>query len=190
MEKSVVLQLEPRLKLGMVDTGVAAGSYGSNTEIPTFTVDAKGRLNQASVVAVGTALSLAGDTGSESIEFLNDTMTIAGDTHVSTAADSDTLTISVDATSANVASTIIARDANGDFSAQNITANLLSGDVESVGISTFNEFRVNTKIYDSTGSSGGEKQTIGIDVTTGNLVWQDLTEILPQTRTTQSQVAA
>ena len=178
-----------KIELGMVDTGVAAGSYGSNTEIPTFTVDAKGRLNQASVVAVGTALSLAGDTGSESIEFLNDTMTIAGDTHVSTAADSDTLTISVDATSANVASTIIARDANGDFSAQNITANLLSGDVESVGISTFNEFRVNTKIYDSTGSSGGEKQTIGIDVTTGNLVWQDLTEILPQTRTTQSQVA-
>ena len=178
-----------KVELGLVDTGVAAGSYGSATAIPTFTVDAKGRLSESSTVAIGTAMTLAGDTGSEVIEFLNDTMTIAGDTHVSTDASNDTLTISVDATSANVASTIVARDADGSFSAGIVSADL-SGDVYSVGISTFNEFRVNTKIYDSTGSSGGEKQTIGIDATTGNLVWQDLTEILPQTRTTQSQVAS
>ena len=177
-----------KVELGLVDTGVAAGSYGSATTIPTFTVDAKGRLSESSTVAIGTAMTLVGDTGSEVIEFLNDTMTIAGDTHVSTDASNDTLTISVDATSADVASTIVARDADGSFSAGIVSADL-SGDVYSVGISTFNEFRVNTKIYDSTGSSGGEKQTIGIDVTTGNLVWQDLTEILPQTRTTQSQVA-
>ncbi len=177
-----------KVELGLVDTGVAAGSYGSATTIPTFTVDAKGRLSESSTVAIGTAMTLAGDTGSEVIEFLNDTMTISGDTHVSTDASNDTLTISVDATSANVASTIVARDADGSFSAGIVSADL-SGDVYSVGISTFNEFRVNTKIYDSTGSSGAEKQTIGIDATTGNLVWQDLTEILPQTRTTQSQVA-
>ena len=134
-----------KVELGLVDTGVAAGSYGSATAIPTFTVDAKGRLSESSTVAIGTAMTLAGDTGSEVIEFLNDTMTIAGDTHVSTDASNDTLTISVDATSADVASTIVARDADGSFSAGIVSADL-SGDVYSVGISTFNEFRVNTKI--------------------------------------------
>ena len=76
-----------KVELGLVDTGVAAGSYGSATAIPTFTVDAKGRLSESSTVAIGTAMTLAGDTGSEVIEFLNDTMTIAGDTHVSTDAE-------------------------------------------------------------------------------------------------------
>ena len=65
-EKSAVLQLEPRL-VGLVDTGVAAGSYGSATAIPTFTVDAKGRLSESSTVAIGTAMTLAGDTGSKSL---------------------------------------------------------------------------------------------------------------------------
>ena len=92
-----------KVELGLIDTGVAAGSYGSATEIPVFTVDTKGRLSESSTVAIGTAMAFVGDSGSEDIEFLNETMTIAGDTHVSTAAANNTLTISVDATSADVA---------------------------------------------------------------------------------------
>ena len=180
-----------KVELGLVDTGVAAGSYGSATAIPTFTVDTKGRLSESSTVAIGTAMTLVGDTGSEVIEFLNDTMTIAGDTHVSTDASNDVLTISVDATSAATPSTMVARDAEGGFSAGVIVANVFDGDLNSTGISTFsNDLQIGKRLIDAGGSSGGEKQTIGVNTTTGYLEWQDLTDILPQTRTTQSQVAA
>lgn len=41
--------------LGLADTAVAAGNYGSATNIPTITVDAKGRVTYAANVAVSAA---------------------------------------------------------------------------------------------------------------------------------------
>src|SRR4029078_4471990 len=46
------------------------------------------------------------------------------DTHVTIANNTDDITFSVDATSANTPSTIVARDASGNFSAGTITASL------------------------------------------------------------------
>jgi len=86
------------LTVTLSDTSVTAGNYGSATEIPSFTVDAQGRLTAASNVAIQTSWTLAGDSGSETVDG-GDTATFAGGLNITTAASAtDTLTIAMDTT--------------------------------------------------------------------------------------------
>ena len=86
----------------MDSTGVSAGSYGSTTEIPILTVDAKGRVTAASVGSISTSFTLTDGSNSETIAGGNTLTVTAGEGIDAVVGSTDTLTISAeDATSSN-----------------------------------------------------------------------------------------
>ena len=106
------------------NTAVTAGSYGSASEVATFTVDTKGRLTAASNVAISTSLSISGGSGTGSVDLLNNGLQFTDGTYVNTSVGGTSVTIGLDATASNTANFLVARDGSGNFAAGTITANL------------------------------------------------------------------
>ena len=99
--------------LDLDNTAVAAGSYGSSTQIPTFTVDAQGRLTAASFESISSSFDVAGDSGTTTIDNGSDTLTLTGGTGVATSVSGDTVTIDIGqdvATSADVTFNSVSTD--------------------------------------------------------------------------------
>ena len=89
------------ISITLADTAVTVGSYGSSTEIPTFTVDSKGRLTAAGVVSVATTLTILGDNETTTtVDLLNDSLTFIGGTGLTATATiaTDSVTFDLDDT--------------------------------------------------------------------------------------------
>ena len=121
------------IPLTLGSTGVSAGTYGGTTQVPTFSVDAKGRITSAANVAISTTLNIAGDAGTDAVALASDTITFKGGdgiTSVVTAANT-TVLFDVDNT---VVRTSGAQSISGDLS---VTGNLtITGTTTTVNTST------------------------------------------------------
>jgi hypothetical protein len=158
------------------DTAVTAGSYGSTTEIPTFTVDAQGRLTAASTVSVATQLDLGADNahGGYKLDLLTDSIKFVGGEGIDTTYTTDetlhTVTISgEDATTTNKG---IASFETADFT---VTSGAVSIKNVNLGTQTTGDYVANiqgttNEVTVSPTSGEGTTVTIGLpdDVTITN----------------------
>jgi len=118
------------ITIELTNTGVTAATYGSGTAIPTFTVDAQGRITSAGEVNVATTLNISGDAGlaSDGVSLLSDTLNFTGGTGVTTTiADNDvTFAIGQDVgTTANVTFSSVTANLIGDIFASDGTSKVL-----------------------------------------------------------------
>ncbi|NBV28973.1 hypothetical protein EBS02_08175, partial [bacterium] len=169
------------LALTLANTTVTPGSYGSSTEVATFTVDSKGRLTAAGTASVGTALTVAGDSGSENISLLSETLTISGGTNLTSSAASNTVTVNLDD---NISLTSVV--ASGVVTATSGFVGNVTGNINSSGVSTVTNLNIGgyVSIGNTTGAANQIIASTGVGVT-----WKTFNDLLPQTRTTQTFTA-
>lgn len=140
--------------LALKTTGVTAGSYGSATSIPTFTVDSKGRLSAAGTVSISTTLNVAGTTGTDAIALATDTLTITGSGPISTAVNSSTNTLTISAADASTSSKGIASFDSASFAVTSGAVSIKSGGV------------TNTQLVNSSITLGSTSISLGASTTT------------------------
>ena len=123
------------VNIELTPTGTA-GTYGDAATVPVFTTNAYGQVTSVTPTAIaisGAAVSgnISGQAGSVANALTAGTYLTAAGTYDGSAAR----TFAVDATSANTADKVVARDASGNFSAGTITATL-SGSATSATTAT------------------------------------------------------
>ena len=129
------LSESPTYTFNIANIGTA-GTYGSASSVPVITTNAQGQVTGVTPTAIaisGSAVSgnITGQAGSVANALTAGTFLTSGGTYDGSAAR----TFAVDATDANTASKVVARDASGNFSAGTITATL-SGSATSATTAT------------------------------------------------------
>jgi hypothetical protein len=84
------------LTLATVNTNV--GTFGAASSIPVITVNAKGLVTGVSTAAVASNLNISGDTGTDAVALLTDTLSFVGGVGITSAVTNNTVTFDIDST--------------------------------------------------------------------------------------------
>jgi len=79
----------------LADSGVTANTYGSATAIPVVTVNAKGLVTGVTTANIATTLGIAGDTGTDQINLLTDTLTFEGSNGITASITNNKVNIAI-----------------------------------------------------------------------------------------------
>lgn len=84
--------------LTLVTVNTDIGTWGGATNIPVFTVNEKGLVTAAANVSISTGLNISGDSGTDTIDLLSETLDFAGGDGINSTVTANTVTFDVDAT--------------------------------------------------------------------------------------------
>ena len=158
-------------------TGVTAGSYGSSTQIPTFTVDTDGRLTVAGTESVSSSLSISADTGTDTVSLISGTLNFTGADGITTAVSDDNVSIQVD-------STVVRTSGDQTIAGNKTFSNnvIVSGDLTVSGTTT----TINTETIQladniitlNSNATGSATESAGIEIERGSdsnvsLIWNE-----------------
>ncbi len=161
-----------QISYALDNTAVTAGDYGSSTAIPTFTVDAQGRLTAAGTASISTTLDIAADSGSDDgVRLGTDTLTFTGGTGIDTSVSGDTVTFAIDNTVATLTGSQTLT--NKTLTAPNVSGLTLTDSSIVFEGSTNDANETTLTVTDPTAD-----RTITLPNATGTLVLQDTTDTL------------
>ena len=132
-------------------------------------------MTSVTTAAVGSGLTVSGDSGSENIDLLTETLTISGGTNLTSSAASNTVTVNLDP---NISLTSVV--ASGIITATSGFVGNLTGNINSSGVSTVTNLNIGG--YVSIGNTIGVAAQV-IASTGVGVTWKTFNDLLPQTRT-------
>ena len=146
------------------NTAVTAGTYGTASLIPVLTIDAQGRVTNATTASISTDLGISGDTGTDTVNLLDSNLTFTGGTGIATAVTDNVVTIS--GTDATTSVKGIASFASADFSVTSGAVTIATGGVSNAQLagSIANSKLVNSSVGFVDDAANTTEVSLGADV--------------------------